>query len=171
MSRPWQDESTLRELYVGRRMSMRKVADELGAHHETISRWLKKYDIDTRGRKESLRVERYKQPAHYFTGEGGYERARTKIDGEQKSVQIHRLVAVAEYGLEAVNDSVVHHKNRIPWDNRPGNLVVMEWGEHGEHHAYENESWENFDGHRPEEWERDNSGRFVQPKVRGGADE
>ena len=45
-------------------------------------------------------------------------------------VPLHRLTAVAEYGIEAVADSVVHHKNGVRFDNRPENLELMSNAEH-----------------------------------------
>jgi len=43
---------------------------------------------------------------------------------------IHRLVAVAEYGVEAVAGNVVHHKNGVRFDNRPDNLEVLSNADH-----------------------------------------
>jgi len=45
--------------------------------------------------------------------------------GEQFRVPVHRLVAVAEYGIDEVVDNHVHHKNKHGFDNRPENLCVM----------------------------------------------
>lgn len=42
------------------------------------------------------------------------------MDAWPDCVRIHRLVAVAEYGIDYVNDWSdyhVHHKNGIKWDN------------------------------------------------------
>lgn len=61
----------------------------------------------------------------------GYECIEHRHEGEKRPVRIHRLVAVAEHGIEAVKGKVVHHKNRIRFDNHPSNLELMEDEEHG----------------------------------------
>lgn len=61
----------------------------------------------------------------------GYECIEHRYEGEKRPVRIHRLVAVAEHGIEAVKGKVVHHKNRIRFDNHPSNLELMEDEEHG----------------------------------------
>lgn len=58
-------------------------------------------------------------------------------DGVQKKIYLHRLLAVAEHGLNAVRGSEIHHKNGIPWDNRPSNLKVVSRTEHMKEHAKE----------------------------------
>ena len=52
---PWQDESTLRELYVDRRMSMGEIGDLLGCTRQCIHNYLKEYNIPRRSREESHR--------------------------------------------------------------------------------------------------------------------
>ena len=47
---------------------------------------------------------------------------------------VHRLLAVSEWGLDAIRGREVHHKNEIPWDNRPENLELVTREEHGEKH-------------------------------------
>jgi len=47
MASPWQNEETLRELYIKQDLSTREAADELGCSKRTIQRWLDKFDIPT----------------------------------------------------------------------------------------------------------------------------
>lgn len=49
---PWKDESTLRELYIDKGLSCRKIAEELGCGDSTVSSWLHKHDISSRDRSE-----------------------------------------------------------------------------------------------------------------------
>jgi hypothetical protein len=65
---------------------------------------------------------------HYFDQhKGGYEKVVTEYQGKVERVQIHRLVAVAEYGFDAVRDMDVHHTKGPPFDN----LAVLTPEEHG----------------------------------------
>lgn len=46
-------------------------------------------------------------------------------------VYVHRLVAVAEFGFDAVtSDEDVHHEISVPWLNYGENLEVENWREH-----------------------------------------
>lgn len=75
------------------------------------------------------REKELQKPCTFVTVEG-YVRARSYLDGEWDEIPIHRLVAIAEYGTGAVAGRHVHHKNGIPWDNRPSNLDVRTSKEH-----------------------------------------
>ena len=71
---------------------------------------------------------------HFQIDYEGYHRFKTQIGESRYTVGIHRLVAVAEFGLENTAGNVVHHKNNIPWDNRPENLELMGHAEHARYH-------------------------------------
>lgn len=149
--RGYRDEERLRELYHGQDMTTREIADKLGCTNGTISRWLNRHDIEARpnwkegveAAKEANRVE-YVQ-MRTLEGERGYEYWGTKVreDGERtmKIMYVHRLLAIAEYGFDAVADMDVHHKNGIPWDNRPENVVPVDSLEHASYHS--NQRWGN----------------------------
>lgn len=69
------------------------------------------------------------------TGEG-YEYIRCRAGGRDDTVYIHRLLFVAEHGLDALgpNQHVHHVECNIPWANWPGNLQAVLADEHREHH-------------------------------------
>lgn len=117
--KPWADKDTLLDLYVKRGFSSREVADVLGCGKKTILRWLDRHGID----KETPTWER---PPVYHTLSSGYEQIKAQHKGEQLAFSHHRLLAVSEYGFDEVADSVVHHENRIPWDNRPSNISLID---------------------------------------------
>ena len=72
----------------------------------------------------------------------GYERWRHWHQGQRDApVYVHRLLAVAEYGFDAVKNKEVHHKNGIPWDNRPENIKVVGIKQHRQIEA--NRRWGN----------------------------
>lgn len=134
---PWRDEERLRQMYHGHGMTIYEIADELGAANTTISKWMNRYGIDSRDRIEQL--HKMRPYAEFFTGKtGGYEIVKSESRGEVDSTVVHRLVAVADgadpYKVFSGKDYHVHHKNSIPWDNRPANLEVMTAREHGKLH-------------------------------------
>jgi hypothetical protein len=45
---------------------------------------------------------------------------------DDEPVPVHKLVAIAEHGIEAVEKYDIHHLNTTPWDNRPENLCLVE---------------------------------------------
>lgn len=132
---PWQSKEVLRELYAEQELSQSEIAAKFDTQQTTISKWIRRFGIETpvwyEAGKQARRVER----AFFFTDQSGYEISGTRVGETAKNIQIHRLVAVANEGIEAVRDKVVHHKNGIPWDNRPGNLVLMDGSEHKRLHA------------------------------------
>jgi transposase-like protein len=141
--RPWQDEERVRELYEERKLTISELAEEMGCAYQTAYRWVKKHGIETRGAyEESVRVRRRKPPWHHYT-RGGYEVVETDVDGSTKQARIHRLVMVSEHGIEAVKGNHVHHKNGIPWDNRPENLEIIAPSEHAKQHEPVEVRWGN----------------------------
>jgi DNA-binding HxlR family transcriptional regulator len=78
----------------------------------------------------SKRESHLLKPALFYTGYYGYEHSRSVVDGDSDVIGIHRLIAVAEYGFDAVADHEVHHLNTIPWDNRSENLVPLNKTDH-----------------------------------------
>lgn len=128
----WRDESWFRKRYLKESKSMRTMAEEAGCGIACISDWREEFGIE-----ERVNVEKgLSLHPTVYTNVEGYELASSRVgNGNQKSIGIHRLVAVAEYGFDEVCDSVIHHKNEIPWDNRPENLQVMTNSDHASHHA------------------------------------
>lgn len=134
---PWHNKELLQRRYIERQQSSSEIAKDLGTTKHTICNWLKRHDIETRENTQELR-EKYqrKLPAsRYFHKETGYIYLRSA----EASILEHRLLAVAKYGIEAVKDMDVHHKNNIPWDNRPENIELMDKAEHAKHHRPERE--------------------------------
>lgn len=76
----------------------------------------------------------HERPVSFYTDRDGYEQWATVACGEQKITSVHRLLAVAEYGFDAVVGQDVHHENEVPWDNRPENISLMDPGDHIRHH-------------------------------------
>lgn len=67
----------------------------------------------------------------------GYEYLRDRAAGEDETVYVHQLVLVAAGAdpSEVFAPGVdVHHRNHIPWDNRPSNLALEDHREHRRAH-------------------------------------
>lgn len=130
------DPETLRRLYWDENLSTRDIAKRGGVHKDTIRRWMDKHDIPTRERTEAATAKRRKEYTGISMASGGhYQWCQWDRKTETfETVRVHRLLAVAEYGLDAVADVDVHHKNNIPWDNRPDNLELLDRSEHTSHH-------------------------------------
>lgn len=65
----------------------------------------------------------------FVSGEG-YEYITESGSTRDTPVYVHRLVAVAEFGFEAVCDMDVHHKISVPWYNSGDNVEPMDPYEH-----------------------------------------
>lgn len=150
-TRRWQEPQLLEYLYVEKKLNVRELSEELGCSYGTAHTWLQRHGFDTRDRVFEQRRTLLKKPASCQTTKDGYEVARSQTGSHRASVRIHRLVAVAEHGLDSVKEKIVHHKNGIPWDNRPENLELMSRQKHGELHRPVDVRWGNrnpIDAHK-----------------------
>lgn len=111
--KPWQDNETLRELYVDKRMSTIKVAEHFDNDitDSGIRYWLNKHDIERRSRSEAGRARWENVPITPYTDMVlGYEKVAHKYKDGRWDVLMHRLLAVAKFGFDEVSEKVVHHR-------------------------------------------------------------
>ena len=113
----------LRRLYCRKGMSLPQIARKFDVDPTTILYHMKKHGIERRDRPQE-------KPLSVRTSSNGYSAIRHIVNGEEHEVKIHRLIAVAEYGFDAVIDHDVHHKSGVPWDNRRDNLELITRSEH-----------------------------------------
>jgi len=122
MVKEYQEKQKLKAVYHGEDKTIEETADHFGVSYMTIHRWIKRHGIETREKPYApMRTTRDK----------GYE----MWYNAGKRVYVHRLLAMAEYGVDAVKDKQIHHKNGIPWDNRPDNIEVLTNSEHAKRHG------------------------------------
>jgi transcriptional regulator with XRE-family HTH domain len=134
-SRPYQEEEVLRQLYIEERMTQKEIGERFGVRRDAIRHWMKEHGIERRG-KEWGAMKPY--ATYYIDGDGYpvWESGSEKFDNRAK-VLVHRLAAVAWFGLDAVKDNHVHHKNGHRLDIRESNLEPLTISDHSSHHAHE----------------------------------
>ena len=134
--RPYREEEFLISLYIDQELSMTEIGKRVGRDGGTIQYWLKKHGIERRSREEAQQLRRLRgTDVGFYTRTDGYEEISTTHDREYERFLHHRLIAVAEYGYEAVVDNHVHHALEIPWANWREVLDVVSPAEHREKHA------------------------------------
>lgn len=131
---PYDDEELLRRLYWEEGKSTQEIAERFGITDTGVRVVMDRHGIERRTNSEALSLYGLQRHPYFGTGVNGYEWIQTKLNGYKWQVLHHRLLAVAEYGLDEVENQVVHHQNEIPWDNRPENIELMSRAEHTSHH-------------------------------------
>lgn len=138
---PWHDEELLRELYHDEKYSTQTIADLFGCSKPTVLHAMDGFGIERRSLSEAMTLAQQTDHVKFRTDNNGYERLVTSQDGEPIYARHHRLLAVAEYGFDAVSDILVHHgveshlpAAEIPWANWPGNIELVSAGDHIRHH-------------------------------------
>lgn len=135
---PYRDADTMRGLYVDEGLTMNEIADKLDCGVATVSRWIDKHGIESRSRAEVNARAAASRPAHFRTNNRGREVWIDNTNGDYNIVQVHRLLAVAEYGIDAVVDNHIHHEENIPWLNTPDNIIPKDPSDHLRDHKYGN---------------------------------
>jgi len=154
----YRDEETLRQLYVKDGMTLDEIAEKAGVAQTTIRRWMVRNGIDRRGGGPGVVPW-----ATYDTDTMGYERWKVR-DGENHTVvRVHQLLAIAK-GTEANTifggDTHVHHRNGVPWDNRPENIQVTTNSEHiSKHNTGEDNNYSKLS---------ESDVRQIKSRLRGG---
>lgn len=136
IKKAYKNEDTLRRLYQQEKLSSEDIAERLDCAPNTVLKWLRKHDIEVRSRSDSRSYAHGYHPNEVpiVMHRRGQVRWNYCYKGKKHSVYVHRLLAVAEYGFDEVAGQTVHHKNDIPWDNRPSNIELMDDGEHSKLH-------------------------------------
>lgn len=132
---PHSDPEWLREKYWDEKLTLEEIAEEAGVKSEvSILRAMESHGIERRDKSVAFTLS---NPGAGFVHADayGYETIKHSVNNTTKNFKIHRLVAMAHYGIEEVKDCIVHHENGVPWDNRPENLELMTQSEHMKQHV------------------------------------
>lgn len=124
MSEPYKDPQRLRELYHDEGLSLQQVGDKFGVEGSTIKYWIKKFGIERRSLQEGRKLFQSQKLPSYHQDGNGYMVWQTQYRKNRHQVFVHRLLAVAEYGFDAVKSNQVHHVNKFKFDNRPSNIEI-----------------------------------------------
>lgn len=128
------DPEVLKRLYHDRGLTLKEISERSSVTRGAIGYQMKKNGIErrSRGTKEGERLVTH--TTYCMEGHGCMSWYSRDPDGKQRCMKVHRLVAIAEWGVDAVAGNHVHHKNEIPWDNRPSNLEVKTPEDHHSDH-------------------------------------
>lgn len=107
-------EDVLIELYVDKKMALRDVGEKLGVSPKKVRLDMEHHGIPRRSKSimANPKLRTYSKGYEVFANGGN-------------QVYHHRLLAVSEWGFDAVKDMEIHHKNEIPWDNRIDNIMIV----------------------------------------------
>jgi hypothetical protein len=133
---PWRDRGLLSDLYWKDELTQKEIAERFGCCERTIVKWMSRLKVPT---THDIGVCH-----HIEERDGELEYEKWMENGCRTSVLVHRLLAVAEYGFEAVAGSEVNHRNKRRFDNRPANLELLSESDHSDLHT--NEVWTEEDG-------------------------
>lgn len=138
------DEDWLKEKYISENMTASAISDICGVHKSTIIAAIERYDIQKKSRSESAKAairnangrnnNNWNEYVPFALGSSGYETWQHRYEKERQTVMVHRLLAVSEYGIDALDGMEVHHKSNIPFDNRPDNIELLTPEEHSSLH-------------------------------------
>ena len=78
----------------------------------------------------SRRTNYERRPMLHHVNSKGYHLVQPVIDGRQKMIRVHRLVAHCFLGLDLDSDYQVHHKDGDTHNNHVSNLQIVSAGLH-----------------------------------------
>lgn len=118
--------------------SQREVAEKVGTTKWEVRKVVEGEDI-SRDRSSACKKRTIRDPVPFRHDSDMYE-CWWDQTGQQQGrkasvVRHHRLLAVAEYGIDVIKGKEIHHKNKIQWDNRSDNIVPVTPEEHKKIHT------------------------------------
>jgi len=119
------NEERLEKLY-SQGLSYNEIGRRLGYSGSKISYWVDKLGLERSEESDPVKYQLAK----------GYPSWIIEQDGKKKKIRVHRLAAVAKFGIEEVENRSVHHKNGVSWDSSLSNLELMTNAAHAKHHNY-----------------------------------
>lgn len=136
VDRAYRDPDLLHYLHWEKELCYREMANELDCSKRTIRRWMNRLDVEHRTPEEGYRLAQSVNYASYTHNADGHPMwsVHDPVTQKGKTFTVHRLLAIAEYGTDAVKGTDVHHKNNIPFDNRAENIELVSKSDHAKIH-------------------------------------
>lgn len=123
----YRNEKALRYLYDTLGWAQRRIGERYGVTQATISRWMQKHSISTRGNGISV--------SQHTSNNTEHQQIEDKTKGERDTCLLHRFQAIGKFGLDAVDGNEVHHRLNSPVAvNLIGNLVPLDSQDHNTEH-------------------------------------
>lgn len=123
------DKEWLETKYHEEKLTQDQIAELCGVSDPVINRWMKKHGIEARA-DAVYRAMAKPGVAHRLEGTNGYERVTLSHEGSTYHVGIHRLCAVAWFGMSYFDERDVHHKDRCRSHNAEENLELLSRSDH-----------------------------------------
>lgn len=131
------DKEVLIDLYYNEKLSTDEIGNRLGVAGRTVRDAMNDLNIPTRSSSEAKKLSSMKDGPPLSKDVNGYMRWSHWYDNDRDRVYVHRLLAVLKYGIDELDDKVVHHKNEHKIDNRPENIELLTREEHINTHNYD----------------------------------
>lgn len=128
------DAETLQRLYWQEGLSQKQIAGRSSVTRSAIQHQMDKHGIEKRDNTKAAAQARRTEYV-YLEINNGYYTWVESWGGSNTRVKVSRLLAVAEYGFDAVKDKHVHHKNGVKWLDIPENIELMNPSEHHRLHS------------------------------------
>jgi len=129
------DREWLAEQYHGKKRTLADIADECDVGPVTVMNWMERHNIP---RREATRHKRVSPARYYMPPDNPYPVVASKCQGEFRQAKVHQLVAIADGAdpdkVFSDGEYQCHHRNGVPWDNRPENIGVLSATEHADEH-------------------------------------
>lgn len=129
INKGYNDPRVVEHLYHNKGWSMYEIADHFCGSQTSVLETMQEYDIDSRNKGQQPR-----DGVNYVIDSRGHTRWR----GEYEQCAVHQLLQISKgvdpHKIFSNAEWHTHHKNEIPWDNRPSNLETITAGEHAKKH-------------------------------------
>jgi len=133
-STDYRKETVQKYLYWEEELSTREIGDVFDVAGETVRKWMEKNGVDRLSQPEGVKRALTKPYAPLEMHDHGQMRWVLCYKGDVTYQKVSRILAVSEFGFGDVCGKVVHHKNGIPWDDRPDNIQLLTPSEHAKIH-------------------------------------
>jgi len=132
----YKNKEWLEQKYHEEKLNQREIGKIVDRSDGTICRWMEKLGVKPRTQAAANVLSR-PGISHTIEDRDGYEQFSLNHEDSTYHIKVHRLCAVAWFGISYFDPRDVHHKNEHRNDNREENLEMKEHAEHLTEHTRE----------------------------------